>query len=560
METLDSELFKEWLGLAGGPSPTPDDPLGPDGQLCVIDMQADFLPRDPERNPHGGRFGVAEGLDIIDTIVKLVDMAADSGATVCATRDYHPIDHVCFTSEGGPFPAHCVQGTKGAKLSPPIAAALARAVRNYGPERVFVAFKGMHEDIDSFGGFPYMEGGEGRVPRRDGLDEKTSMCPMGCAMAPWTGAIVLKNSSIAMATAEGGNPDDIDMDAPPDVLALMPDGRDRGRKTMKAALAGKKRVFVCGLALDFCVLDTCLNAKQCGVESVHAVLDAARAAHIDGVGSHGSGFISDPQQVMGKIRDAGVNVATFWSLIPKPAAPKLADVVSKVLGFPASLGPFGLARACKMSVTFDADQIAYRVEQGKGAARTSPTCRASASRALGAARRWCRCPRAGPPRRRRRAHVLGVPDGGNGGAVVQLAPRLPQAHRVARPPLRRLWRLPAPRRRRHRRRRPDRRRRRRPCLRGAAGVAPEFTEQLEGAGRFQPVTLPSLLRDGATHFCWLNAGEELKAGDTSWMPSKEGAFLYRRKDAAPRLLPRPCGGVRSTCRPAHRRRVCMALS
>ena len=108
MELLDSDLFKEWLGLAGGPSPTPDDPLGPDDALCVIDMQADFLPHDPERNPHGGRFGVAEGLDIIDTIVKLVDMAADSGATVCATRDYHPIDHVCFTSEGGPFPAHCV--------------------------------------------------------------------------------------------------------------------------------------------------------------------------------------------------------------------------------------------------------------------------------------------------------------------------------------------------------------------------------------------------------------------------------------------------------------------
>ena len=48
---------------------------------------------------------------------------------------------------------------------------------------------------------------------------------------------------------------------------------------------------------------------------------------------------------------------------------------------------------------------------------------------------------------------------------------------------------------------------------------------------------PSLLRDGATHFCWLNAGEELKAGDASWMPSKEGAFLYRRKDATPLFFP-----------------------
>ena len=51
------------------------------------------------------------------------------------------------------------------------------------------------------------------------------------------------------------------------------------------------------------------------------------------------------------------------------------------------------------------------------------------------------------------------------------------------------------------------------------------------------LALPSLLRDGATHFCWLNAGEELQVGDTSWMPSKEGAFLYRRKDAAPLFFP-----------------------
>ena len=538
METLDSELFKEWLGLAGGPSPTPDDPLGPDDALCVIDMQADFLPHDPERNPHGGRFGVAEGLDIIDTIVKLVDMAADSGATVCATRDYHPIDHVCFTSEGGPFPAHCVQGTKGAKLSPPIAAALARAVRNYGPERVFVAFKGMHEDIDSFGGFPYMEGGEGRVPRRDGLDEKTSMCPMGCAMAPWTGAIVLKNSSIAMATAEGGNPDDIDMDAPPDVLALMPDGRDRGRKTMKAALAGKKRVFVCGLALDFCVLDTCLNAKQCGVESVHAVLDAARAAHIDGVGSHGSGFISDPQQVMSKIRDAGVNVATFWSLIPKPAAPKLADVVSKVLGFPASLGPFGLARACKMSVTFDADQIAYRVEQGKGSSKDLAdlqslgfTCSGRCSPVVPLPARWP----AAPATAKRMCWAYPMA----GMAELSYNSRLAFLKLTASPDLRfaayggflhldDAGTVVAVQ-----------------TVGGGADLAfgapqawrPEFTEQLEGAGRFQPVTLPSLLRDGATHFCWLNAGEELKAAGASWVPAKGGAFLYKMKGKEPIFFP-----------------------
>ena len=60
MEVLDSELFKEWLGLAGGPTPAADAPLGPDDALVVIDMQADFLPHDQALNPHGGRFGVPE--------------------------------------------------------------------------------------------------------------------------------------------------------------------------------------------------------------------------------------------------------------------------------------------------------------------------------------------------------------------------------------------------------------------------------------------------------------------------------------------------------------------
>ena len=43
------------------------------------------------------------------------------------TRDYHPIDHASFTTHGGPFPPHCVQGSRGAELCVPVAAALASA-------------------------------------------------------------------------------------------------------------------------------------------------------------------------------------------------------------------------------------------------------------------------------------------------------------------------------------------------------------------------------------------------------------------------------------------------
>jgi len=54
----------------------------------------------------------------------------------------------------------------------------------------------------------------------------------------------------------------------------------------------------------------------------------------------------------------------------------------------------------------------------------------------------------------------------------------------------------------------------------------EFTQKLSSEGRFQPVTLPTLLRAGAKEFCWINPSEELVAGTERWKPSEYGAFLY----------------------------------
>ena len=59
------------------------------------------------------------------------------------------------------------------------------------------------------------------------------------------------------------------MNAPPDMLALCGDSsEERGSQTLEDRLRGCKRIFVCGLALDFCVLDTCLNARKLGFEQV----------------------------------------------------------------------------------------------------------------------------------------------------------------------------------------------------------------------------------------------------------------------------------------------------
>jgi hypothetical protein len=108
---------------------------------------------------------------------------------VVATRDYHPIDHVSFVPKG-PFPAHCIQGTPGACFLKPIAKAMADCMREGGD--VAVAFKGMHEDIDSFGAMPYYDGGIGasgepRISRSVDVPPEAGLptC-MGCAAAPWT--------------------------------------------------------------------------------------------------------------------------------------------------------------------------------------------------------------------------------------------------------------------------------------------------------------------------------------------------------------------------------------
>ena len=171
---------------------------------------------------------------------------------------------------------------------------LANARQRCGEERVHIAFKAFHEDVDSFGGIPYYDGGKGRIAQtsRATKPELGDLC--GCSAAPWSGAMVLKCSSMQDVDAKGEVC--IDIDAPPDICALLDDGVGRGRVPMGDALKGR-RLFVCGLVTDFCVIDTCINARAAGFEEVYIVFDAARAVHIHGIGAHGTGFTTEPAEV-----------------------------------------------------------------------------------------------------------------------------------------------------------------------------------------------------------------------------------------------------------------------
>lgn len=525
--SAQSPLFEEYLNLLAIGSPVDVGSINSDDALVVIDMQNDFVPADPQTNPHGGRFGVSEGDDVVLPIVQLIEHFVKRGGHVLATRDYHPHDHCSFLDNGGPFPKHCVQGTVGAQFLPPINKALSAGKTGGG--RVAVAFKAMHEDVDSFGGFPYADGGVDRITTRGkGREAEQGLpCMMGCTAAPWTGALLLKQSGLqAAASGEGGFA--VDMDAPPDVFAAINDGKDRGMQSITTALQGCKRVFVCGLALDFCVLDSCLNASGLGFRNVFMILDATRAAHIPGVGSYGTGFLSDPQQIKAKLGKAEVRCTS----VERVTGASPLGFIPHTGGFPASLGPLGIiaAESKKINLSVNTGQRSYKIHGG---------LEGSMLASLGDVAGTC-SPRAPMPANWPGAPFFatalcwayplpGVSDlqetGKYGFLAVTASPALQVAAYGGFLLLDRNDKVV-----------------------GVQAISPvespssalhfgdprpwrdEFTEGLKAQGRFQPVTLPSLRTRGATHFCWVSPGETFTSGPEEWSPSKDGAFLYLLAD------------------------------
>jgi len=79
--------------------------------LVIVDVQNDFA------DPKGG-LSVRGGDAVIPTINAEARMAANAGALVVATQDWHPESTPHFEKDGGIWPVHCVAGTWGAELHP----------------------------------------------------------------------------------------------------------------------------------------------------------------------------------------------------------------------------------------------------------------------------------------------------------------------------------------------------------------------------------------------------------------------------------------------------------
>jgi nicotinamidase/pyrazinamidase len=79
--------------------------------LIVVDVQNDFA--DPE-----GSLFVPGGTEVVAEVNRETEAAANAGALVVYTQDWHPPDTPHFAKDGGVWPVHCVFETWGAEFHP----------------------------------------------------------------------------------------------------------------------------------------------------------------------------------------------------------------------------------------------------------------------------------------------------------------------------------------------------------------------------------------------------------------------------------------------------------
>jgi nicotinamidase/pyrazinamidase len=103
--------------------------------LILVDIQNDFCP--------GGALAVKDGDQVVPVLNRCIDQFRKAGLPIFATRDWHPEKTTHFKSGGGPWPPHCIQGSKGAQFHPDLKL----------PADALIVSAGMGADEDGYSGF-----------------------------------------------------------------------------------------------------------------------------------------------------------------------------------------------------------------------------------------------------------------------------------------------------------------------------------------------------------------------------------------------------------------------
>jgi nicotinamidase/pyrazinamidase len=158
--------------------------------LLIADVQKDFLA--------GGALPVESSNEIIPVLNDYIRLFDAAKAHVFASRDWHPTDHVSFSTQGGPWPPHCMNQTNGAKFSSDLKL----------PERTVVISKATEPKHEAYSAF-------------DGT--------------------ILANELKRLGT---------------------------------------KRLFIGGLVTDYCVVNTVLDARKLGLDTV-VLMDATLGINVN---------------------------------------------------------------------------------------------------------------------------------------------------------------------------------------------------------------------------------------------------------------------------------------
>lgn len=115
--------------------------------LVVIDVQNDFC--------KGGALEVPDGDAVVPVLNRYMERFASARLPIYASRDWHPETTKHFKKNGGLWPVHCVQGTRGAEFHEGLAF----------PEGTVVITEGDAPELEGYSCF------EGRDPGGEGFGE-----------------------------------------------------------------------------------------------------------------------------------------------------------------------------------------------------------------------------------------------------------------------------------------------------------------------------------------------------------------------------------------------------
>ena len=128
-----------------------------DSALVVVDMLYDFIDGTMAcQGAEGAIQGTLRAIDRVTAGTEADDSGIHSTYPILFVRDHHPANHCSFTEQGGPWPAHCVQGTHGADVH--------KDLQAYVKEDL-TFFKGEDPAQEQYSGF------EGKNPAGQSLGE-----------------------------------------------------------------------------------------------------------------------------------------------------------------------------------------------------------------------------------------------------------------------------------------------------------------------------------------------------------------------------------------------------